>query len=191
MYAKRKYEAIVMGVSAGGSKALETILPMIPDDFCLPVVIVQHRKNSSNVFFIEYLNRMCNIPVKEVQIRESVEPGIVYLAPGGYHTLIEDDKTFTLSVEPPVHYSRPAIDILFESAVYVYEQRLIGVILTGANRDGAYGLKQIKEVGGITIVQHPESAEYKQMPLAAIEAVKVDYILGLDEIVPNLIQLIK
>jgi len=191
MAIKAKYEALVIGVSAGGMKALGEIIPKLPPNFRLSVIIVQHREKDANDFLANYLNKMSNLQVKEAKLRESINTGMIYLAPGGYHLLIEDDKTFTLSVEPQVNYARPSIDVLFESAAYVYGERLIGVILTGANRDGAQGLKKIKETGGVTIVQDPETAEYNQMPLAAIQATKVDHILKLNDIAPYLIHLEK
>lgn len=187
----KKYEAIVIGVSAGGMKALGIIIPKLPNGFGLPVIIVQHREKDANNFLAEYLNKLSNVQVKEAKLRESINTGTIYFAPGGYHLLIEDDKTFTFSVEPLVNYARPSIDVLFESAAYVYGERLIGVILTGANRDGTQGLKKIKEAGGVTIVQDPETAEYDQMPLAAIQATKVDHILKLNDIAPYLIHLEK
>lgn len=187
----KKYDAIVIGVSAGGMKALGIIIPKFPNGFSLPVIIVQHREKDANDFLANYLNKMSNLQVKEAKLRESINTGTVYLAPGGYHLLIEDDKTFTFSVEPLVNFARPSIDVLFESAAYVYGENLIGVILTGANRDGAQGLKKIKEAGGVTIVQDPETAEYEQMPRAAIQATKVDHILNLNDIAPYLIHLEK
>ena len=176
------YDSIVMGVSAGGLKALSRITPELPKDFPLPVIIVQHRLHGSNEFLAEYMNTLCDIDVKEAVSREVIKPECVYIAPSGYHLLVERDKTFSLSVDPPVSFAIPSVDVLFESAAAAYEGKLVGVILTGANSDGSQGLKTIKEYGGLAIVQDPGTAETSAMPRAAIEMVDVDYIIPLDEI---------
>jgi two-component system chemotaxis response regulator CheB len=111
---------------------------------------------------------------------------VVYVAPPNYHLLIEDDGTFSMSVEGAVNYARPSVDVVFESAAEVYGQGLIGVILTGANKDGSLGLKKIKEAGGLVIVQTPETSEAADMPRAAIAAVNPDYVLPLEKIGPLL-----
>lgn len=177
-----KYEAIVIGVSAGGLNALTTILPQLPKNFPLPVIIVQHRRDDLDGFLSNFLNDLSNVTVKEVEERERIRPGYVYIASPNYHLLVEENKTLSLSIDSPINYARPSIDVLFESAIHVYHERLIGIILTGANSDGCLGLKKIKEVGGLTIVQDPASAESKYMPLEAIRVTNVDHILNLQEI---------
>lgn len=177
-----KYKAIVIGASAGGLKALKTILRELPLDFAFSVIIAAHRHSDSDDYLEQYLNRECEIHVKQADEKEEISSGVVYIAPPNYHLLIEDDNTFSISVEEAVNYARPSIDVLFESAAYVYGLELIGVILTGANNDGSQGLKKVKEMGGLTIVQSPETSEYKSMPRAAIAAVKPDYILSIEEI---------
>jgi two-component system, chemotaxis family, protein-glutamate methylesterase/glutaminase len=177
-----KYKAIVIGVSAGGLKALKTILLGLPLDFAFSVIIVAHRHSDSDDYLEQYLNRECEIRVKQADEKENINYGVVYLAPPNYHLLIEDDNTFSMSVEEAVNYARPSIDVLFESAAYVYGSELIGVILTGANNDGSQGLKKIKKMGGLTIVQAPETSEFDSMPRAAIAAVEPDYILPIEEI---------
>ncbi len=176
------YEVIVIGVSAGGLNALTSILAALPKDFPLSVVIVQHLHHDSDDFFPRYLDELCNIHVKEAASRENIKPGVVYIAPSGYHLLIERDRVFSLSVDPPVNFSIPSIDVLFESAAWAYKDKLVGVILTGANSDGSQGLKMLKEYGGLTIVQDPETAESPEMPRAAIKVVDVDHMIPLDEI---------
>ncbi|SDC67703.1 two-component system, chemotaxis family, response regulator CheB [Paenibacillus sp. UNCCL117] len=176
------YEAVVIGVSAGGLKALGTLLPLLSPRFALPLLIVQHTREGSESFLAEHLNERSSIRVKEADDKEYVLPGCAYLAPPGYHLLVEEDRSLSLSVDPPVLHSRPSIDVLFESAAYVYERHCIGVVLTGASGDGSMGLRRIKRAGGLTVVQNPLTAECGTMPLAAIRTAEPDYILDLEEI---------
>lgn len=176
------YKAVVIGVSAGGMTALDTILPKLPKDFCLPLIIVSHRHPNSDDYFERHLDEKCAVPVKQADQREKITPGTVYVAPPNYHLLIEDDLTFSLSLEAPVHFARPSVDVLFQSAADAYGPQLIGIVMTGANDDGSRGLKKIKEMGGLTVVQDPKSAEIPQMPRAAIAAANPHYILPLREI---------
>ena len=124
--------------------------------------------------------------MKQADEKECILPGVIYLAPPGYHLMIEEDKTFSLSVDSPVNFARPSIDVLFETEADAYGARLVGVILTGANSDGSRGLKKIKDSGGLVLVQDPESAEAATMPRAAVEGTEVDYVLPLEEIGPFL-----
>ncbi len=183
------YKAIVIGTSHGGLEALKVILPGFKQGFPLPVIVVLHIGDHNNDPFIAYLNQWCNIPVKEAEINETIEPGIIYFAPPNYHLLINDTFSFTLSIEKKVNFSRPSIDVLFESAAWVYTKSLIGVILTGANSDGANGLLTIKKFGGTTIVQNPCSAIATTMPRAALKLAKPDCRLSLEEIVLKLNEL--
>jgi len=179
----KQYQAIVIGVSVGGLNALSNILPALLADFPVPVIIVQHiSQDKSDNFLTTILNERCGLRVKEADEKEKIAKGNVYLAPRGYHLLVEKDKTFSLSIDEVVNYSRPSIDVLFESAAEAYSSGLIGIVLTGASSDGANGLKKIKESGGIAIVQDPDTAEGTAMPLSAIQACKVDHKLPLDEI---------
>lgn len=179
----RYFEAVVIGVSSGGLKALEKVLASLPADFTLPVIIVQHRARDSNDFLCRFLDNICRINVKEAEDKMPVKGGCVYLAPPDYHLLVETERIFALSIDPPVNWSRPSIDILFETAAEVYQEGLIGVIMTGANTDGSMGLVKIKQAGGICIIQNPDTAEMPQMPLSAIEATKENHhILSLEEI---------
>ena len=181
--------AVVIGASAGGLEALKVMLPALPASFPLPIAIVQHRDGSSDGFLAEYLNRMSRVMVSEPEDKEPLCAGHVYIAPGGYHLLIESDLCFSLSVDGRVNYSCPSIDVLFESAADVFAESLIGIVLTGANVDGAQGLKAIKAHGGLAIVQDPKTAQAAAMPRAALEATDVDYIVGLDQIAPLLIKI--
>jgi two-component system chemotaxis response regulator CheB len=178
--------AVVIGGSAGGMQALAVILPALPADFALPVAIVIHVKEDTAGYLATYLNGLCTLPVVEGLDKEPFKAGTIHVAPAGYHLLIEGDESLALSVDAPVSFARPAIDVLFESAAEVYGDGLIGIVLTGANRDGSQGLKRIKERGGLTIVQDPAAAEASFMPLAAIEATAVDHVLPLSEIGPFL-----
>jgi two-component system, chemotaxis family, protein-glutamate methylesterase/glutaminase len=185
-----RYNAVVIGASSGGIDAIINILMSLKEGFPVPIVIVQHLSPKSDGYIIEYLNKLSRINVKEAEEKEGILQGNVYIAPPNYHLLIERDRTLSLTVEPKVNYSRPAIDVLFESAADAYNNKLIGIILTGANSDGSKGLKRIKELGGITIVQDPKNAEVDTMPMAAIDVTEVDYILPLNEIGNKLVELI-
>ena len=179
---------VVIGASYVGLSALQTLLPELAPEFPLPVVVVQHRRKEADDGLCEYLRRRSRLPLTEPNDKEKVEPGRVYLAPRDYHLMIEK-SIFALSTESPVGYARPSIDVLFETAADVYRERIIGVILTGANRDGARGLAKIKALGGLALVQDPQSAESSAMPEAAIAASPVDKILPLAEIAPYLNEL--
>ncbi len=183
------YEAIVIGVSAGGLEALSTIMAELPRGFSLPVIVVQHRAESSDAYLATHLAGRCHMLVKEPDDKEWIRAGTVYIAPAGYHLYVEADRSFCLSVDAPVHYARPAIDPLFFSATDVYADRLVGVILTGANTDGAHGLKYMKDHGGLAVIQDPTSAHAPVMPSAAMETVEADHVLPLGEIGPFLARL--
>lgn len=175
-------DAVVIGVSAGGMTALGILLPCLPAKYKLPVIIVQHSHPGSDDYLTRYLNDKCRLKVKQAEEKEPVLPGVIYFAPPNYHLLIEMDRTFSLSVEERVNFARPAIDVLFETAVDVYGSKLVGVILTGASADGAKGLMKIMAAGGIAVVQDPRTAEAEIMPRSAISAGDVDFILPLEAI---------
>lgn len=179
---RNNYEAVVIGVSAGGFKALHVLLSGLPGNFSVPIVIVQHRRSSLDNYMVTSLNRHCRILVKEAEEKEKIMPGTVYIAPADYHLLVEKDRTFSLSVDEHVCFSRPSIDVLFETAADAYKECLVGIILTGANADGSAGIRKIKAGGGLTIAQDPATAEVKVMPLAAIATKSVDFILALQDI---------
>jgi two-component system, chemotaxis family, protein-glutamate methylesterase/glutaminase len=185
-----RYQAIVMGASAGGSKALLPILQCLPENFACPVIIAQHLHPLQEGPALMYRAQGCVISLREAEEKEAVRGGLVYFAPPNYHLLIEDDRTFSLSIDVRINYSRPAIDVLFESAADVYGATLIGVVLSGANNDGAAGLNYIKQHGGLTIAQTPETAEVPYMPKAAIQAAQPDQILSPPEIGRLLVKLI-
>lgn len=186
-----KYEAIVIGSSAGGLFALTSILSKLPTDFSIPVIVVQHRSKQGPSLLEEVISHKCKIRIKQADEKEAILPGVVYFAPADYHLLIEQDRTFSLSFDPPLNYSRPSIDVLFETASAVYKNKLLAIILTGASKDGAEGMKMVKEAGGTTIAQDPATAEYPFMPQAAIDTGCIHRILDLEKIDSFLIGLNK
>ena len=179
---KVKYECVVIGVSAGGLNALQRILPHIPYMANYSVIIVQHLHVDTEKFHIDFFNSICQVKVTEANEKEKIKPGMIYFAPPDYHLLVEESKRFALSVDKKVNYSRPSIDLLFESAAEVFTNKLVGIILTGANSDGAGGLKKIQLFGGLTIVQNPEEAEMKSMPQSALLLQQPNYIFSLSEV---------
>lgn len=179
------FEIVVVGTSIGGLKALQTLLSGLPDRFHVPVVIVQHRGKASEIGLCDFLGRSSRLPISEPEDKETILPGHAYLAPRDYHLLVENGS-FALSTDPAVGFARPSIDVLFESAADGYQERTIGVVLTGANRDGARGLTAIKQQGGLTLVEDPALAACREMPDAAIAGTEVDRILSLEEIGPFL-----
>ncbi|MGE5394792.1 MAG: chemotaxis protein CheB [Candidatus Saccharibacteria bacterium] len=183
------YKAIVIGTSHGGLEALRLILTGLKEGFPLPVFVVLHIGEHNNDSFIRHLNELCALEVKEAEMNEPIFPGTVYFAPPNYHLLIEDDLTLTLSTSEKVNFSRPSVDVLFESAALVYTRHLIGVILTGANSDGANGLRTIKEYGGLAVVQNPCSSTSPAMPRAALKMAKPQLRLKLEDIADHLNQL--
>jgi two-component system, chemotaxis family, protein-glutamate methylesterase/glutaminase len=181
-------ELIVIGCSLGGMQALKTILQDIPADFSIPIAVAQHRHKASNEGLPSFLRRASQLCVVDVEDKLWIEPNCIYLAPADYHLLVEKG-VFHLSVDGAVAHSRPSIDVLFESAADAYRDRLVGVVLTGANSDGARGAKRIKTAGGFIVVQDPKTAEAPAMPQAAIDAARVDRILPLEKIGPFLVEL--
>lgn len=185
-----QYQIIVIGGSAGAMMVLVELLPNFPADFPVPIVIAVHLHPRQDNAHIERLASHCALRVKEADEKEPIQAGAVYLAPPNYHLLIENDRTFSLSIDERVNYARPAIDVLFETAAQVYGSRTIGVVLTGANNDGANGLRLIKERGGLAIVQDPRTAESTFMPQAALEATSVDHMLSVPEISKLLVMIV-
>lgn len=183
------YELVVIGASWGGLDAVGRLLSALPDDFPVPIAIAQHRgPDSDNGALERTLSRRAGRPVQEVEDKDPILRGGVYVAPAQYHLLIEK-AAFALSVEARVQYSRPSIDVLFESAAEAYRDELIGIVLTGANRDGAAGLARVKQRGGCAVVEDPATATNSAMPAAAIAATPVDRVLSLGDIAPFLVGL--
>jgi two-component system chemotaxis response regulator CheB len=177
-----KYSAIVIGMSAGGLDVLTKLFVNLKDSFPMPVILVQHLHSNAESELPDILRGYTGMKVKECTANVKINSGTIYTAPANYHILIERNKTISLSYEEKVNYSRPSIDMLFESAAYVWTGELIGLLLTGTNNDGAAGMKKIKELGGLTIAENPQTAEYPAMPQSAIDKGCVDLILNLEEI---------
>jgi two-component system chemotaxis response regulator CheB len=175
-------DAIVVGGSAGAFAALKLLLPALPPDLDVPVLIVMHVPPDRPSVIPEIFGRDTHVPVKEADDKELLAPGTVYFAPAGYHLLVETDRTLSLSADPPVHHSRPSIDVLFESAADAFGSRLLTVILSGASADGAAGTRAAHARGAFTIVQRPESAEQPVMPQAALDASTPSAVLELADI---------
>ena len=172
-------EAVAIGASAGGIDALLVLLEGMPAAMRAPIVIVLHLPEQHESRLPQVFGSRLAVPVKEAEPHAPVEPGTVYFAPPGYHLLVEDDHSFSLSCDPPVLFSRPSIDVLLESCAEAWRERLVGIVLTGANEDGALGLARIAAAGGLTAVQDPAEAPHKAMPEAAIAAAHPDYVLPL------------
>lgn len=181
--------AVVIGASAGALEALSALLPALPRRFPLPVLIVVHVPPDRHSVLAELLARHCALPVTEAEDKVPVRGGVVYFAPPDYHLLVEMDKTLSLSNDEPVLFSRPSIDVLFESAADVYGPQLTGVVLTGASEDGARGLQAVIAAGGQGIVQDPASAQAAAMPAAAIARCPAARVLPLSAIGPCLREL--
>jgi two-component system chemotaxis response regulator CheB len=175
-------EAIVLGASAGGVQALSELLPALPEGARVSVFIVLHLPRDRPSLLAEVFAHKCALTVREAQDKEPVAPGTVYFAPANYHLLIDEGPQLALSVDELVHHSRPSIDVLFESAAEIYRERLLGVILTGANEDGAAGLAAVHDAGGITVIQEPQSAQASLMVLSALRRRSPDLVLPLGEI---------
>lgn len=164
----KRIDAIVMGGSAGALDVLRQLLAGLPPTLRIPVIVVLHLPANVPGMSHEVLQQFSPLRMKQAEDKEAIAPGIVYFAPPGYHLLVESHGHFALSVDQPVHFSRPAIDVLFESACDAYTPHLLGVLLTGASQDGAAGLQAIHEMGGVTMVQTPTTAEAAVMPTAAL-----------------------
>lgn len=180
------FAIVVIGASTGGLRALQVLLSGLPEDFPLPVAIVQHRGKDTEIGLCEFLGRSSRLPVTEPEDKDVLLGGHVYLAPRDYHLLVENGS-IALSTEPPVGFARPSIDVLFETAAEEYKEQAIGVILTGANRDGVRGLAGIQSQGGVTVVEDPVSAACRELPDAALGTIKPDWVLPLRDI-PSCLQ---
>jgi two-component system chemotaxis response regulator CheB len=178
----------VVGASWGGLAALSKLVNGLPREFPIPVAVVQHRSKHADDLLASLLQDLTSLRVIDVEDKEPLEPGTVYIAPANYHLLV-DDGHFTLTTDPLVRFSRPSIDVTFMSAADAYPNATVGVILTGANDDGSRGLKHIVDRGGKGIVQDPETAESRTMPAAALRAVPQAEVLPLNEIAPRLVTL--
>jgi two-component system, chemotaxis family, protein-glutamate methylesterase/glutaminase len=182
-------DAIVIGASAGGVEALLKVFQHLRRGFRLPIITVLHLPDERRSLLADVFASHVPMPVKEAEDKETIAPGTLYFAGPGYHLSVETDLSLSLSQEERVFYSRPSIDILFESAADAYEARLAGVLLTGANNDGAQGMARIGEYGGLTVVQDPAGALARTMPDAALALSTPDFLLPLPDIGRLLVEL--
>jgi two-component system chemotaxis response regulator CheB len=175
-------KAVAIGASAGAVQALQVILPRLPVGYPLSVLVVVHVPPDRSNVLLPLFQAKCRIPVKEAEDKEPMVGGVIYFAPSDYHLLVEADGALALSNDEPVNYSRPSIDVLFESAADAYGPALVGVILTGANNDGAAGLKAVTDAGGMAIVEDPAKAYASAMPDAALDAAATAKVMTLEAI---------
>jgi two-component system chemotaxis response regulator CheB len=180
--ASGRIDAVVIGASAGGVQALSVLLPALPATMRASIFIVLHLPRDKPSVLVDIFRPKCALPVSEAEDKQPIIAGNVYFAPSNYHLLIDQGPQLALSADDPVHHSRPSIDVLFESAADIYRDRLLGIILTGANEDGAIGLAAVKDAGGITVVQQPETAQAPLMAKSALALRPADWVLPLDEI---------
>jgi two-component system chemotaxis response regulator CheB len=177
------YKAVIIGGSAGSFQVITRILSSLPANYPLPILLSLHRLKHVRSGFVEALSIKSSIPVIEPYDKDQIKPGKAYLAPANYHMFIELGNKIALSTEAPVNHSRPSIDLSFLTAAQVYREKLVGIILSGANKDGAYGLKKIRDFGGVTIVQDPDECQVKTMTESSLKMTKVDHILKTDQII--------
>lgn len=179
---RSRVDAVVIGTSAGGLAALSVLVGELPATYRLPLLVVQHVPDSGPTQLVEIFRRKTGLRVKEGADKEAIAGGTLYFAASGYHLLVEADLSLSLSQDDAVHFARPSIDVLFESAADAWRERVAGILLTGANEDGAAGLHAIAKVGGLTVLQDPAEAEIATMPLAALQRFAPDHILPLRDI---------
>ena len=185
----RTTAAVVIGASAGGVNALLQMLPALPRGYRIPIVVVLHVRSGRQNQLVDVFQQRLKVPVREAGDKEDIIPGTLYFAPAGYHLLLENDRSFSLSCDAPLHFARPAIDITMETAADAFGPRLVGVLLTGANDDGAQGMAAIGRAGGLTVVQDPEEANVGVMPREAIRVRPPDLVLPLEQIKQLLLKL--
>ena len=175
-------DAVAIGASAGGVEVLSLLLSSLPAGCRASFIIVVHIPRERPSLLPDVFGARCALPVREAEDKEPVQPGVVYFAPPDYHLLVDRGPAFALSSDEPVHFSRPSIDVLFESAADIYGERLLGLILTGANQDGAEGLAAVGRAGGRTVVQEPGGAAVPFLPEAALQVGPVDFVLPLAQL---------
>lgn len=179
---KGRIDAVVIGASAGAVEALGVLLPALPESLAIPVVVVVHLPPSRPSLMAELFAPRCKLRVREAEDKQDVEAGTIWFAPPNYHLLIEQERSFALSVDEPVNFSRPSIDVLFESASEVYRERLLALVLTGANHDGARGAELVRRGGGLLGVQDPSTATAPTMPALSLERTQPDIVGDLLEL---------
>ncbi len=186
---RHEIHAVVIGASAGGVQALTALLPALPRDTRAAVCVVVHLPRDRPSLLVEVFSLKCALEVREAQDKEPVAPGTIYFAPPDYHLLVDTGPQLALSADDLVNHSRPSIDVLFDSAAEIYREHLLGIILTGANEDGAAGLAAVHDAGGLTVVQEPGTAQSSMMILSALERRRHNLVLSLEEIADLLSEL--
>jgi two-component system chemotaxis response regulator CheB len=181
-HTERPIEAVAIGASAGGVEAVGALLACLPRDFPAAVRVVIHVPARNGDLLPRVLAPRCVLPVREAEDKEPIAAGVVYLAPAGYHLLVEPDRTLALSVDAPVQYARPSIDVLLESCAFAFRERLLAIVLSGANADGACGLASVRASGGLAWVQDPATALAPCMPAAALAHAGADRVLSVNDI---------
>ena len=188
---KKQIELIVIGGSSGSLDAIFNIFSLLDNGFTIPIIIITHRNSNIDTNLVKVLSTKTYLLVKEADEKDILKQGTIYLAPPDYHLLIEKDKSLSLDNSEKVQFSRPSIDVTFQSAADIFKDKLLGIILSGANSDGAAGVAAIKKNGGLVIVQDPASAQIPYMPQQAIAHTKVDQIISLYEIAGYINNLMK
>lgn len=181
---KSRYQILAIGASWGGVDALSQFVAALPPEWVVPIVIVQHQHALSGTALERILSRLTSMTVIDVDDKLEIMPRHIYIAPANYHLLVEADRTFSLSTDSPVNFSRPSIDVAFSGIAEVFGEKVIAILLTGANEDGVEGMRAVHEAGGFTIAQDPQDAAVATMPKAAIDAGVVDRVVLLKEMVP-------
>lgn len=187
---KRTYQLVIIGGSAGSLDVLMSVVAQLRSELSVPVLVVVHRKQDNDNLMESLLDHKSTLPVKEAEDKEPLLPGNIYIAPADYHLLIEKNNTIALDASEKINFSRPSIDVSFQSAAEVYGDKLICILLSGANADGTEGLTVAKQAGALLLVQDPLSAEVSFMPLQALKTLSVDYIIRRDEIAALLNELV-
>jgi two-component system, chemotaxis family, protein-glutamate methylesterase/glutaminase len=189
MKSSREIIGIFIGTSAGGVQALQKIFSLLENNFTIPIAIVQHMPPSMNINLKLVFGSFTKLNLVEVSDKLPMQPGSIYFSPASYHTYLEKDCSFSLSLDEPVHFARPSIDVFFESVADSYGSNACAILLTGANADGAKGIYEVQKSGGLTIVQDPKTAEVTMMPLSALAIMQPDHLASLEEIASLLNQL--
>ncbi|MBN2669644.1 MAG: chemotaxis protein CheB [Bacteroidales bacterium] len=176
------YKALIIGGSAGSFQVIVQLLSHLPENYPLPILLSLHRLKHVRNGFVEALSIKSKIKIIEPHDKEIIKAGVAYLAPANYHMLVDLDRRISLSIGPQVNHSRPSIDLSFQTAAESYRDKLVGVILSGANKDGAYGLKKVGDYGGFTIVQDPKEAQISTMPTSALNLFNPNKIFTVNQI---------
>ncbi|MCZ4224174.1 chemotaxis protein CheB [Pedobacter rhodius] len=188
---KGKCEALIIGGSAGSLDVLLEIFPSLSDNINFPIILVTHRKSGNDALLSDLLRSRTKLKVNEAEEKDKILPGHVYIAPADYHLLIEDDETFSLDYSEKINYSRPSIDVTFQSAAEVFGDKLVCVLLSGSNADGVAGLKTVNDLGGIVVIQNPNTAIMSYMPQQAVNHIKAGIILDASDMAEFINKLVK